>query len=119
MTDGIVVDDGTRTARPLLHHTFDHAWWLHAGGPSYCERHGIDPADGPIPLVAYLIIPTAHVVATELAVVRLIRGSAFWLPQTRVPLQAWLERQDGRVTLHREPSNLAQQLRLRWRLSRE
>ena len=75
VTDGILVQDGERPAQPLLHHAFDQAWWLHAGGPRYCARNGIDPDAGPVPLVAYLVIPAIDIVAVELAGVRLRRGS--------------------------------------------
>ena len=70
VTDGILVQDGEGPARPLLHHAFDQAWGLHAGGPRYCARHGIDPEGGPVPLVAYLVVPGIHIVAAELAGVR-------------------------------------------------
>ena len=77
VTDGILVQDGEGPARPLLHHAFDQAWGLHAGGPRYCARHGIDPDAGPVPLVAYLVMPGIHVVGSELAGVRLRRGQRF------------------------------------------
>ena len=103
VTDGILVQDGEVPARPLLHHAFDQAWGLHAGGPRYCARHGIDPDAGPVPLVAYLVVPRIHVVGSELAGVRLRRGTALSSPQTSEPLQDWLERHSGTVTLHHEP----------------
>ena len=102
----------------LLDHAFDQAWGLHAGGPRYCARHGIDPNAGPVPLVAYLVVPGIHVVSSELAGVRLRRGAAIWSPQTSEPLQDWLARHSGPVTLHHEASELPQQARLRWRLYR-
>jgi hypothetical protein len=74
VTDGILVQDGEGPPQPLLHHAFDQAWALHAGGSRHGEQNGIDPTGGPVPLVACLVIPTLHIVAAELAGVRLHRG---------------------------------------------
>ena len=103
VTDGILVQDGEGPPQPLLHHAFDQAWALHAGGSRHGEQNGIDPTGGPVPLVACLVIPTLHIVAAELAGVRLHRGLGLWSPQTSEPLRDWLERHSGTVTLHNEP----------------
>lgn len=118
VTDGILVQDGEGPARPLLHHAFDQAWGLHAGGPRYCARNGIDPDAGPVPLVAYLVIPAIDIVAVGLAGVRLRRGTALWSPQTSEPLQDWLALHAGPVGLHRDTTERPQQARLAWRLYR-
>ena len=85
-------------------------------GPRYCARNGIDPNAGPVPLVAYLVVPAHSRRGSELAGVRLRRGAALWSPQTSEPLQDWLARHAGTVALHHEPTELPQQARLRWRL---
>ena len=81
-------------------------------------RDGIDPDAGPIPLVAYLVVPGTHVVGSELAGVRLRRGTALWSPQTSEPLQDWLALHAGPVGLHRDATERPLQARLAWRLYR-
>lgn len=116
VTDGIHLAAGQERPLPLLHHAFDQAWALHARDARSGEPNGSGEPAGAVPLVAYLVIPTLHIVAAELAGVRLCRGVGVWSPQTGEPLQNWLQHHAGPVTLHKEPTELPQQARLRWRL---
>ena len=115
-TDGILLAEERRTARPLVHLAFDEAWQLYTPQREHDDAHGPMWPRPILPLETYLVILPVAYLAREMAGLRLRCGEAFWSPQTGAPLQDWLRRQHGEVVLHAEPSTLEAQQRLRWRL---
>ena len=115
-TDGLLLAEERRRARPLVHLAFDEAWQLYTPEREHDDAHGPMWPRPIVPLETYLVILPVAYIAREMAGVRLRCGDALWSPQTGAPLQDWLCRQHGEVVLHAEPSTLEAQLRLRWRL---
>ena len=115
-TDGILLAEERRTARPLVHLAFDEAWQLYTPQREHDDAHGPMWPRPILPLETYLVILPVAYLAREMAGLRLRCGEAFWSPQTGAPLQDWLRRQHGEVVLHAEPLTLEAQQRLRWRL---
>ena len=107
VTDGILVQDGEGPPSPCCITPSTRPGPCMPAGPKLLrkERHRPERA-GPVPLVAYLVIPDIHVVGSELAGVRLRRGTALWSPQTSEPLQDWLARHAGRWCCRHEASEL-------------
>ena len=114
-TDGILLAEERRTARPLVHLAFDEAWQLYTPEREHDDAHGPMWPRPIVPLETYLVILPVAYIAREMAGLRLRCGEAFWSPQT-APLQDWLCRQHGEVVLHAEPSTIEAQRRLKWRL---
>jgi hypothetical protein len=71
-----------------------------------------------VPLVAFLVVPPIRWIARELAAVRLLRGPAFWTPETGAPLREWLNGHPGRIRLRTAAVTPEQVQRLQWRLYR-
>ena len=115
-TDGILLAEERRTARPLVHLAFDEAWQLYTPEREHDDAHGPMWPRPIVPLETYLVILPVAYIAREMAGLRLRCGEAFWSPQTGAPLQDWLCRQHGEVVLHAEPSTIEAQRRLKWRL---
>ena len=114
-TDGLLLAEERRPARPLVHLAFE-AWQLYLPEREHDDAHGPMWPRPIVPLETYLVILPVAYIAREMAGLRLRCGEALWSPQTGAPLQDWLSRQHGEVVLHAEPSTLEAQLRLRWRL---
>ena len=99
-TDGILLAEERRTARPLVHLAFDEAWQLYTPQREHDDAHGPMWPRPILPLETYLVILPVAYLAREMAGLRLRCGEAFWSPQTGAPLQDWLRRQHGQVVLH-------------------
>ena len=115
-TDGILLAEERRTARPLVHLAFDEAWQLYTPEREHDDAHGPMWPRPIVPLETYLVILPVAYIAREMAGLRLRCGEALWSPQTGAPLQDWLRQQHGEVVLHAEPSTIEAQRRLKWRL---